>query len=212
MTVTLKTLPRERVGTRPSRTLRLQGRIPATLQGDGKAHVDLSVLADDLLAARRHHEHVFTLEMPDGTSDAAMVRELHWDPMGDSILHVEFRRVDLTRETEAEVELEFTGHPKGGVLNHLVTHVTVSAIPSKIPESIEVKVDSMEPGHPLYARDLQLPEGVTLVTEGDLSVAVVVTFKEEAPAAPAEEAAEAAPAAAGEAKAPAKGPAKGKDE
>jgi len=206
MTVTLKTLPRERVGSRPSRYLRLQGRIPAILQGEGKPHVDLAVEEHELLAARRHHEHVFQLDLPDGTSDTAMVRELHWDPMGESILHVEFRRVDLTRETEAEVELEFTGHPKGGVLNHLVTHVTVSAIPSKIPEKIEVKVDTMELGHPLHARDLLLPEGVTLVTEGDLSVAVVVTVREEVAAAPAAEGtAEAAAPAAGEAKAPTKG-------
>jgi large subunit ribosomal protein L25 len=206
MTVTLQTLPRERVGTRPSRYLRLQGRIPATLQGEGKPHVDLSVEAHQLMAARRHHEHVFELAMPDGSTDSAMVRELQWDPMGDSILHIEFRRVDLTRETEGEVELEFVGHPKGGVLNHLVTHVTVSAIPSKIPEKIEVKVDSMEIGHPLHARDLPLPEGVTLVTEGDLSVAVVVTVREEAAAAPeGEDAAGAVATPAAEPKAPGKG-------
>jgi large subunit ribosomal protein L25 len=141
---------------------------------------------------------VFTLELENGASDSAMVRELQWDPLGEDILHVEFRRVDLTRETEAEVMLEFVGHPKGGVLNHLVAQVRVAAIPSKIPDRIEVNVDAMELGHPLFARDLKLGDGVRLVTPDQTPIAVVVVVKEEvaapaAAAAPAE--GEAAPAA-----------------
>lgn len=227
MTAKLKTQNRSKVGTRAARILRLQGRIPASLQGDGKPHVDLSIDEHEFLSARRQHEHVFTLEFDNGTSDSVMVKELHWHPLGDSIQHVEFRRVDLTRETEAEVMLEFLGHPKGGVLNHLVAHVTVAAIPSKIPDAIEVNVDAMELGKPLFARELKLPEGVRLVTNPNASIAVVVVVKEEvaapvaaaaegaAPAAGAEKAA--APAAAGDkaaapaaakAAAPAKGGAK----
>jgi large subunit ribosomal protein L25 len=199
MTATLKTIPREEFGTRTTRNLRRQGRIPVSLSGENKSALLLSIDEHEFLSARRKHEHVFTLAFPDGGSDSAMVRELQWDPLGDSILHVEFRRVDLTRETEAQVALEFTGHPKGGVLNHLVAHVTVAAIPSKIPDLIEVKVDAMELGHPLFARDLKLPEGVRLVTNPNVSVAVVVVVKEEvaapvaAAAVPAE--GEAAPAA-----------------
>lgn len=199
MTATLKTLPRPNLGTRPARILRLQGRIPISLQGEGKESLFLTIDEHEFLTARRHHEHVFMLEFEGGGADSVMVRELQWDPLGEEIVHVEFRRVDLTRETEADVPLEFVGHPKGGVLNHLVALVKVAAIPSKIPDSIEVKVDAMELGTPLFARDLKLPEGVRLVTPGNVSIAVVVIVKEEvatpAPAAaPAE--GEAAPAAA----------------
>lgn len=203
MTATLQTIPRPRLGSRSARLLRMQGRIPVSLQGDGKEALHLSIEEHQFLAARRHHEHVFTLEFSGGGNDSVMVRELQWDPLGDSIVHVEFRRVDLTRETEAEVPLEFVGHPKGGVLNHLLANVLVAAIPAKIPDSIEVKVDAMELGHPLFARDLVLPDGVRLVTPPATAIAVVVVVKEEvatpvaAAATPAEgEAAPAAPAAA----------------
>jgi len=196
MTAKLKTQTRSKVGTRAARILRLQGRIPASLQGEGKPHVDLSIDEHEFLSARRHHEHVFTLEFDNGVSDSVMVKELHWHPLGDSIQHVEFRRVDLTRETEAEVMLLFIGHPKGGVLNHLVAHITVAAIPSKIPDAVEVNVDAMELGKPLFARELKLPEGVRLVTNPNASIAVVVVVKEEA-AAPVAAAAEGAAPAAG---------------
>jgi len=204
MTATLKTQLRSKVGTRAARILRLQGRIPASLQGDGKPHVDLSIDEHEFLSARRHHEHVFQLDFEGGGADSVMVKELQWHPLGDSITHVEFRRVDLTRETEAEVMLEFIGHPKGGVLNHLVSQVLVAAIPSRIPDSIEVNVDAMELGKPLYARELKLPEGVRLVTNPGTSIAVVVVVKEEVAAPVA--AAEAAPVAGAEkAAAPAAG-------
>ena len=200
MTANLKTSSRNRLGSRAARVLRLQGRIPISLQGEGKQSLFLHIDEHEFLTARRRHEHVFMLELEGGASDSVMVRELQWDPLGEDIVHVEFRRVDLTRETEAEVPLEFVGHPKGGVLNHTVALVTVAAIPSKIPDSIEVKVDAMELGHPLYARDLKLPEGVRLVTPGSVSVAVVVIVKEEvaapvAAAVPAE--GEAVPSAEG---------------
>jgi large subunit ribosomal protein L25 len=209
MTANLQTIPRPRLGSRGARVLRLQGRIPISVQGEGKDALHLSIEEHQFLAARRHHEHVFMLEFADGGSDSAMVRELQWDPLGESIVHVEFRRVDLARETEAEVPLEFLGHPKGGVLNHLVTNVEVAAIPSKIPDLIEVKVDLMEIGHPLFARDLVLPEGVRLVTPGQTPIAVVVVVKEEAAAPVAPPAEEAAPAAAAAAPAAAAPPAKG---
>jgi large subunit ribosomal protein L25 len=208
MTAKLKTAIRTKVGTRAARILRLQGRIPGSLQGEGKPHVDLSIDEHEFLGARRHHEHVFELEFEGGGTDSVMVKELQWHPLGDAITHVEFRRVDLTRETEAEVMLEFVGHPKGGVLNHLVAQVTVAAIPSKIPDAIEVNVDAMELGKPLYARDLKLPAGVRLVTNPNISIAVVVIVKEEvaAPAATAATAEGAAPAAGAEkAAAPAAG-------
>jgi large subunit ribosomal protein L25 len=199
MPISLKTVPRPSAGTRAARKLRLQGRIPVSLQGERKESLLLSIDQHEFLAARRQHEHVFMLEFEGGGSDSVMVRELQWDPLGEDILHVEFRRVDLTRETEAEVMLEFVGHPKGGVLNHLVAQVTVAAIPSKIPDKIEVKVDAMELGHPLFASELKLPEGVRLVTPATLPIAVVVIVKEEI-AAPAPTAApaegDAAPAAA----------------
>lgn len=207
MPVTLKTTPREKVGSRWARRLRMQGQIPATIQGDG-ANLNICIDEVEFLAARRHHEHVFELALAD-KKEPAMVTELQYDAFGDSIVHVEFHRVDLHKETESEVELEFIGHPKGGVLNHLMTHVTVAAIPAKIPDKIEVRVDELEVGgEPLTAADLEMPEGVRLVTELETPLANVSTVRAEEAATPEEgegeaevgEAAEGAPAKEGEEK------------
>ena len=162
MPATLNADLRAKLGTRDSKLLRLRGRVPASLQGEGKQSLHLSLDEDQFLAARRAHEHLFHIVLGQGAPESALVRELAWDAFGERIVHVEFRRVVLDRETEAEVELEFVGHPKEGVLQHLVAHVTIRALPLDIPDHIEVNVDGLEEGKPMTAKDLLLPKGVKL--------------------------------------------------
>ena len=192
----LQTVLREKKGTRHARALRAQGRIPSSLLSDGQSpSVEFSIAAHEFMTARRHHVHVFELDLG-GSTETALVRELQWDTFGEAVLHVEFKRVRTDVETEAEVELEFTGHPKGGMLNHLVTHVTVRCIPTLIPDSIEVPVGHLEQGGLIHARELKLPEGVLLAIPQDTPVANSVAIKVvEVAAAEAPAAAEAAPAA-----------------
>ncbi|MEE8469068.1 MAG: 50S ribosomal protein L25 [Planctomycetota bacterium] len=199
---------RTKLGSRDSRKLRRAGRIPASLQAAGEsAHVNLHLGSVEFLTSRRGHVHLYDLDI-EGEVQTAVVRELQWDALGDHIIHVEFKRVQRGVETESEVELAFYGQVEEGVLIHNVTHVTIRSIPSLIPDSIEVKVEGMVSGTHIKAGDLELPEGVSLLTDPELEVAVVgalrvaaveteetaedVTLPEgEAPSAPEEDAGEA---------------------
>ena len=187
MSTVLTTQPREKVGTRSAKKLRASGRIPANLQSQGEgSHVDISIDEAEFLTTRRKHEHLYELEVG-GKKQAAIVRQLEWDVFCDRIIHVEFRRVDLKKKTAVEVELEFEGHSKG-VLNHLVTHVTVMALPAQIPDSIPVNVRDLEIGTIIHGKDLIAPEGVDLLIEPDTMVAVIAEAKvHEEPAETTEE-------------------------
>ncbi len=170
----LKAEVRTKVGSRASRALRQDGRIPAALNADDKHElVHLSIEEHGYLASRRRHIHLYEIELG-GKLQMAVVRELQWDTLGERIVHIDFKRVQKDVKTESEVELEFTGHPKGGVLNHLITHVTVRCIPSLIPDSIEIPVSGLEQGGAIYGRDLKVPEGVELLFPLEAKVAVVV--------------------------------------
>jgi large subunit ribosomal protein L25 len=188
-TQVLKTELRTKKGTRHARALRGRGMIPACLLSDGTAPtVDFCISEHEFLTARRHHVHVYELHSG-GTAETALVRELQWDTFAEGILHIDFKRVRADVETEAEVELEFIGHPKAGLLNHLVTHVKVRCIPTIIPNSIEVPVSHLEVGGLIFAKDLTLPEGVHLGIPPETPIANAVAIKVEA------EATEAAPTA-----------------
>jgi large subunit ribosomal protein L25 len=179
-------------GTRQAKKLRLQGLIPASIQGEGRPNADVSIDERAFMTARRHHEHLFEIEVESGDTETVLVHQLQWETTVERIQHVEFRRVVLGRKTEVEVELIFTGHPKGGVTNHLVTQITLLALPSEIPDGIGVPMEEHEPGHTVYARDLVLPSGVELVDDPDMAIAVVAVPRGVDEDTPAEE--EAGPA------------------
>lgn len=184
----LKVEARTRLGTRASRAMRAEGRIPATIEPDGKQpHVDIAVDEKQFLASRRHRQHLYELDLS-GKLETALVRRLEWDVFGENLVHIEFRRVDKTKKTEVEVELAFIGHPKG-VLNHLLTHVVVRALPTQIPDEIEVPVADLEVGASVSAGSLKMPQGVELVTSGDLLVARISELKVDLGPAPTPEAA-----------------------
>ena len=163
---------REKVGTRPSRALRSEGRIPANLQADAdNAHVDFSINENEFLASRRRHVHLYDIELAGG-KHSAVVRELQWDTFGDKIIHVEFRRVTRGVELETEVELQAVGQA-AGVVNLIVGQLTIKSIPSKIPDKLEISVAGLEEGSTLKASEVEMPDGVTLVTDADVDVVTV---------------------------------------
>jgi large subunit ribosomal protein L25 len=209
-TEALKAEARAKVGSRHARKLRASGRIPASLPSDeANPHVDFHIDGHVFMATRRRHSHVYDIQL-DGKSQHALVRELQWDTFGDAIIHIDFKRVRLDVKTDADVELEFVGHPKGGLLNHLVTHVKIRAIPTQIPDSIEVPVSHLMPGGVIYARELVIPEGVELVTAPETKIANAVIQKviEETPAPAAADSASTVAAPAADAKPGAKPDAK----
>lgn len=145
------------------------------------APVSLSIDEEEFLTARRHHEHVYQLTW--GSADqTALVNELQWDTFGERILHVEFLAVDLNVKAEVEVPLEFLGHPKGGMLNHLITKISLMAKPEQIPDLIEVKIEGLEEGHTIHAKDLILPDGIDLAGDPERIVAnITAATAEEEP-------------------------------
>lgn len=193
---TLSVQTRQKLGSRASRALRYNGKIPATVQSSDGPHLDIALDRHAFLAARRHHVHLFDLDV-DGNVESAVIRELQWDTFGEEIVHVEFRRVQRGVETETEVGLTFVGHPKSGVSNHVVTHLTIRSLPSLIPDEIEVKLNGLSEGDSLHAKDLTLPEGCSLGGDPDeLVITVSGAVTEIEPAAEDEE--EAGPLDGGE--------------
>jgi large subunit ribosomal protein L25 len=171
---------RDRTGSRDSRKLRAMGRMVASLQADADhPHIDLHFEESAFHDARRAHAHLFDLDFG-GDLQSAIVRELQWDALGDRLLHVEFKRVIRGQKTESQVPLRFVGNP-AGVLTHDLNQVTVSCLPSLIPDSINVIVEGLEPGTHIKAADVPTPEGIELVIEPDVDIAVITELKEVLP-------------------------------
>jgi len=171
----LKANLRTKLGSRSSRKLRREGLIPASIPTDGSHdHVNLSLDEREFLATRRHHVHLYDIDI-EGNVESALVRELQWDSMGDQITHIEFKRVQRGVKTETPVPIEVVGQPKSGSVTLIHPEIMVLVLPSLIPDGIEVRVGEFEAGTHMMAGELILPEGCELAVPEDLEVLVVAT-------------------------------------
>src|SRR5262245_42734917 len=175
-TGSLKVSRRDPKGSKAAARARRGGAIPAVLYGGGASVDHLAVPSLGFELALRKHRRVFDLEV-DGKSVKAFLKHVQHDPLGDDVLHVDFLRIDERKRMKVNVPLEFKGHPKGlansGEFVHPMNEVEVECLPTQIPESIRVVIDHLDVGMSITAKELTLPEGVTLVSGPDELVATV---------------------------------------
>lgn len=209
---------REGIGKGVARKLRAQNRIPAVFYGRGKAAVSLSLdparLEKLLHASSAGLNTLIDLDVS-GRQDLAgktvIVKELQREPIRGALVHADLYEVDLTKTIEVSVPIHVVGTAvgvslNGGILDMALREIDIECLPRAIPSAIEVDVSALDVGESLHVRDLVVPQGVTVLSDEDLSVvSVVLPAAEEAPAV-AEVAAE------GEAAAVAAAPAEGGEE
>jgi large subunit ribosomal protein L25 len=201
---------REAIGKGAARKLRAAGKIPAILYGRGRDSLPLALDPRALDRILRSSGANTLLDLtveghPEVKDTVALVKDLQRDPLRGSIVHADLYAVDLTRAVTVDVPIHLVGKARGldfgGILEHTLREVALECLPRAIPESIEVEISHLEVGDVIHVRELTLPEGVTLVTDGDLGVVHIALPQaeptpEEAAAAAATTEGAAAPAAA----------------
>jgi large subunit ribosomal protein L25 len=208
--VRMKAERRTALGRNRVAQLRQQGWLPAVVYGDGKEPVSISISEWELEQHVKSHHRVFQLDIS-GQPQAALLQEVTWENTSEHPVHVDFKRIDLNKPIETEVEVAVAGYPvgvgKGGVLMKDHMKVVVRCLPTAIPDSIEHDISKLEIDGYLTAGELKLPQGLTLVSAPTMPICHVakLVVQEVAPAADAAApAADAKAAPAADAKAAAK--------
>lgn len=181
---------RKDTGTRASKRLRKDGRVPAVLYGHGEANVGLSTTRDAVEAMVRHGSRF--VELTGAVKTAAVVRELQWDTYGVEPVHVDFLRVSKSDRVKVKVPIdikgECPGQRAGGILNLVMHEIELECTADTIPDHIHAHVGHLDVGHVIKVHDLQLPAGARPLASADETVVTCVL--------PAKKGEEAAPAAA----------------
>ena len=186
---------RESRGKGVARKLRAQGRIPAVMYGQGKQPLALALepRALEKLLASEGHNALFDLAGPGVGKRTVLVKELQRDPVRGDLLHADLFEIDANETIVVSVALHLVGTPvgvsmDGGIVDHSLREIELECLPRAIPERIDVDIANMQLGDALHVSDIALPEGVELMTHGELAVVSVIAAKAEE-AAPAVEAA-----------------------
>jgi len=182
MAEVLEVEKRERVGSGDSRKLRRDGRVPAVLYGHGEKNEHLSIPEIQVKSLIRHHSK--TVELAGAVKDTALVSQIQWDPLGIDVLHLDLIRVNLKELVDVTVPIHTHGDPaglrEGGVLIENLHEVEIRCPAGSIPDHLGLNVTDLHLGGSLTAADLELVEGVELVTPGDTVVAHIEEVRGEA--------------------------------
>jgi large subunit ribosomal protein L25 len=201
--ITIAAEPRDSRGKNEARRLRVRGLAPGVLYGSQQAAVPVAVSPKEvakILNSKTGHNTIFNVAVSGGENTPVMIVDWQNDPVKETLLHVDLKRIDLTQRIQVAVPVHMTGEPKGvkiqgGLFEVVTREIEIECLPDEIPESFTVDVSELMIGQNLRAGEVPLAGSMKLVSAADQVIAHVVTMRaEEVAATP--EAGAAAPAAA----------------
>ena len=201
--IKIKAEPRTEQGTGAVRRLRRTGMIPGSVMKMKKGGTELVKLPEhDFMMAMRGRtgkQVLVTLDMG-GKEVPALLREMQNDVLKGTPIHVDFSEVSLSEKVRITVPIYLVGEAKGvkiggGVLEQTLRTVDIDVLPGDIPEKFDVDVSALDLDQTMFVRDLNLGDKYTVLTRGEVPVAVVKA-PDDVPGASSAAAAAAAAAAA----------------
>ena len=170
-TLLLKAEIRESTGSKAGQRIRKQGRIPAIVYGHKEQTISISLDAHNFIEGLHHGHRLMDVQIGK-KKEKMIVKELQYDHLGKNIIHADLMRVDITEMIKVTVPIELKGTAQGthegGIIEEHSDHLEIECKANDIPETIVVSVKYVHVGTALHAGDIQLPDGVKLVSSPDL--------------------------------------------
>lgn len=182
---------RDSRGKNEARRLRANGSMPAVIYGGAAGPTPVAVNPKELtriLHSKGGHNTIFNLSMA-GTEDTpVMIVDWQYDPIKDSLLHVDLKRIDLNQRITVKIPVVTHGDPKGvkiqGGIHEVVTReIEIECLPNEITEQFDVNVSELSIGQSIRAGEIPLSGSMKLLSPADAVISHVVALRvEEAPA------------------------------
>ena len=168
---------REALGKK-ARFLRREGLTPANIYGRNLDSVALQLQSADLIDALTQGGRNAVLAVKVKGEKAprpAVIRNVQRHPVTDSIVHVDFLQVDITRAITSDVPVVLVGEsplPKTStVISQTLGSIQVSGLPMDIPSSVEADISVLvEVDQSILVSDLRLPASLEVITDADQMV------------------------------------------
>lgn len=185
--ITLIAEARDEFGKGAARRIRRDNKVPAVLYSGGDEPIHVTLPGHQTMLALRSANALLAIQLPDGTEQLALPKQVHRHPVRDLIMHVDLLKVKRGEKVSVQVPVVLTGEPAdlSGVVNHERIEITVRAEATSIPAAIEVSLTDLHIGDHVLVGEIALPEGSQLDDDPEALVVAV-----NAPVAVVEESAE----------------------
>lgn len=174
---------RETVGNQV-KALRRSGIVPAVIHNHGKestlVQAPYVALTKVYAAAGKHAPIELDVE---GKGQLGIIKEVDLDPYKNTIRHIVFNSIRRDEKVKAEIPIELIGdevpaEKAGYLIIPILDSIEVEALPHNLPETVQANKEKLvEVGDKITVSDLFIPEGVTILTEQEHTIAAVEESK-----------------------------------
>lgn len=182
--------------------LRREGIVPANIYGKSFESISLQLPMKDFEAvySKAHETGLVDLTV-DKETYPVLIHNVQRNPLSHDAIHVDFYKVNLKEKVKTSIPVVAIDEAKAekdkvGALMQPINEVEVEALPTELPEKIEVSVEHLAAiDDHILVSDLKLPSGVEVLTEAEgtvFRIAELVSQEAEELEAEEEAAAEAA--------------------
>ena len=177
-TVALTGELRSDLGSKYSRAMRNEGKVPCVLYGGGD-HIHFFVYAQDfkaLVYTPNTYKVQLTIE---GKKYMAILHDMQFHPVNESILHADFLAVDeknpITVSIPVTVEGNSPGVRAGGKLIQKIQRLKIKGLIKDIPDSIVINIDGLELGQSTKVKNVEVPNIQILDNKDNAVVSIKMT-------------------------------------
>ena len=193
-TISISGSARTEVGKKATNALRNEGKVPCCIYGVQKDENGKPVTKTFCVTTEGLRKLVYTPDIHvvdltiDGTTTKAILKDIQFHPVKDTILHVDFYEVTETKPIIMAVPVKLEGLAEGvragGKLVQLQRTLKVKAVYTAIPEKLFIDVTSLALGKSIKVGELSF-EGLEIATVKEALVCAVKTTRASAAAAAA---------------------------
>jgi len=162
--------PREQFGKGFARRIRAAGKIPAVIYGHGTEPQHVTLPGHEVGLILRKANQVLELDIS-GKTQLALVKDVQKDPVHQIIEHLDLVVVRKGEKVTVDIPVHVEGESVAGTIAALDANtLSVEAEATHIPERLTVNIEGAEEGTQIFAKDIELPEGSTLISDPDTLV------------------------------------------
>ena len=156
--ITINGSKRESVGKSSSKALRNAGQIPCVLYGgEGPIHFSAPELAFSKLV---YTSNAYTVVIALGEKEqfSAIMQDIQFHPVTDKILHIDFYQLFEDKQISIDIPVKLNGNAigvrLGGNLQRNKRKLRVKALPTNLPDRIEIDISELNIGDKVYITEL----------------------------------------------------------
>jgi large subunit ribosomal protein L25 len=158
--LTLET--RQQIGSQYARKCRREGKVPGVFYFHGQQNTLFTVGKKELLAFIGREATLIDVNFDGKTNKKCIVRDIQYDPIDSSPLHVDLMGIMLTEKIHVSVSIHLIGTPdgvknQGGILQQVLREVEIECLPTEIPDHFEIDVSKLDIGGSVHLSDIQTP-------------------------------------------------------